>query len=194
MDRFTFHDDSSWFAVSTRSRQEKIAASMLGYIAITNFLPLLNQERQWSDRKQMISMPLFPGYVFVHIPRSNEFQLRVLKVPGVADFVRNRTGPLPIPDQEIEAVRAVLACGVGCSPYPFLKAGDRVRVVRGALAGIEGKLIRSGSQSKLVISIEMIQRSIAASVMEADIEPLTFSSVDRSSTDTALLPTAEGFR
>src|SRR6201994_2871749 len=186
--------EASWYAVSTKSRQEKVVASMLDYLEVANFVPLVKEERRWSDRKQIVAMPLFQGYVFVRITTSGEFQLRVLKVPGVVDFVRSRTGPLAIPDREIEDVRAVLACGVGCSPYPFLKAGDRVRVVRGALAGIEGKLIRSGSQSKLVISIEMIQRSIAASVMEADIEPLTFSSVDRSSTDTALLPTAEGFR
>jgi transcription antitermination factor NusG len=166
------HGAASWYAVSTRSRQEKIAASMLGHIAIANFLPIVNQERQWSDRKQMVALPLFPGYVFVHIPFTNELQIRVLKVPGVVDFVRNRTGPLPIPDEEIEGVRAMVTHGIACSPVPYLKAGDRVRVVRGVLAGIEGRLIRSGSQSKLVISIEMIQRSVAVSVSEADIEPL----------------------
>ena len=165
-------NQASWYAVSTKSRQEKVIASMLDYLAVANFLPLINEERRWSDRKQMVAMPLFQGYVFVRIPTSGEFQLRVLKVPGVVDFVRSRTGPLTIPDREIEDVRAVLAHGVGCSPCPFLKAGDRVRVVRGALAGIEGTLIRSGSQSKLVISIEMIQRSIAASVAQSDVEPV----------------------
>jgi transcription antitermination factor NusG len=166
------HGTASWFAVSTRSRQEKIAATMLGHISITSFLPILKQERQWSDRKQMVDLPLFPGYVFVRIASTNELQLRVVKVPGIVDFVRNRTGPVPIGEKEIEAVRAMITHGVECSPFPFLKAGDRVRVVRGALAGMEGKLIRSGTQSKLVISIEMIQRSVAASVTEADIEPV----------------------
>jgi transcription termination/antitermination protein NusG len=166
------HGAASWFAVSTRSRQEKIAAAMLGHIAITTFLPILKQERQWSDRKQMVELPLFPGYVFVRIRPTNELQLRVVKVPGVVEFVRNRTGPVPIAENEIEAVRAMITHGVECSPFPFLKAGDRVRVVRGALTGMEGKLIRSGKQSKLVISIEMIQRSVAAIVMEADIEPV----------------------
>jgi transcription antitermination factor NusG len=165
------HDDASWYAVSTRSRQEKVAASMLEYMAVANFLPLLNQERQWSDRKQMVNLPLFPGYVFVRIGRSSELQLRVLKVPGIVDFVRNRTGPMAIPEKEIESVRAALSHGVGCSPHPFLKAGDRVRVVRGALAGVEGTLIRCGSQSKLVISVEMIQRSVSVSVAESDVEP-----------------------
>jgi transcription antitermination factor NusG len=165
-------NQASWYAVSTKSRQEKVIASMLDYLAVPHFLPLLNQERRWSDRKQIVAMPLFQGYVFVRITTSGEFQLRVLKVPGIVDFVRSRNGPLPIPDREIEDVRAVLAHGVNCSPHPFLKAGDRVRVVRGPLAGLEGTLIRSGSQSKLVLSIEMIQRSVAASVTESDVEPI----------------------
>jgi transcription antitermination factor NusG len=164
--------ETSWYAVSTKSRQEKVVASMLDYLEVANLLPLVKEEHRWSDRKQMVAMPLFQGYVFVRITPSGEFQLRVLKVPGVVDFVRSRSGPLPIPDREIEDVRAVLSHGVGCSPYPFLKAGDRVRVMRGPLAGIEGTLIRSGSQSKLVISIEMIQRSVAASVAEFDVEPV----------------------
>jgi transcription antitermination factor NusG len=164
-------DGASWYAVLTRSRQERVAALMLEYMMIANFLPLLSQERRWSDRKQMVNLPLFPGYVFVRIARSSELQLRVLKIPGVVGFVRNQTGPLPVPDREIEDVRAVLSHGIGCSPYPFLKAGDRVRVVRGALVGLEGTLIRCGSQSKLVISVEMIQRSVAVSVNESDVEP-----------------------
>src|ERR1700722_20030096 len=165
-------NQASWYAVSTRSRQEKVIASMLDYLAVANFLPLINEERRWSDRKQMVAIPLFQGYVFVRITTSGEFQLRVLKVPGVVDFVRSRSGPLGIPEKEIQDVRTVLTYGVGCSPHPFLKAGDRVRVARGPLAGIEGRLIRRGSQSKLVISIEMIQRSVAAVVAESDVEPV----------------------
>jgi transcription antitermination factor NusG len=162
----------AWYAVLTRSRQEKIAASMLDYLAVANFLPLTTQERRWSDRKQMVSVPLFPGYLFVRIVRSNEALLRVLKIPGVVDFVRNRNGPIAIPEKEIDDVHAVLAHGRGCAPHPFLLAGDRIRVTRGALAGIEGTLIRNGSQSKVVISVEMIQRSVAVNVDLADVEPI----------------------
>src|ERR1700723_357279 len=166
-------DGASWYAVLTRSRQERVATLMLEYMMIANFLPLLSQERRWSDRKQMVNLPLFPGYVFVRIARSSELQLRVLKIPGVVGFVRNQTGPLPVPDREIEDVRAVLSHGIGCSPYPFLKAGDRVRVVRGALVGLEGTLIRCGSQSKLVISVEMIQRSVSIDVALSSVEPVS---------------------
>jgi transcription antitermination factor NusG len=141
------HNGASWYAVTTKSRQEKVVASMLEYLEVPNFLPLIKEERRWSDRKQMVAVPLFQGYLFVRITTSGEFQLRVLKVPGVVDFVRARGGPLPIPNKEIEDVRV-------------------------PLAGIEGTLIRSGSQSKLVISVEMIQRSVAASVAESDVEPV----------------------
>jgi transcription elongation factor/antiterminator RfaH len=166
------YTETLWYAVLTRSRQEKIAASMLEYLEVANFLPLLSQERRWSDRKQMVNAPLFPGYLFVRIATTAELLLRVLKVPGVVDFVRSSTGPLPIPESEIQNVRAALSSGVACSPYPFLRVGDRVRVVRGPLAGVEGTFIRNGSQSKLVISVEMIQRSVSISVAESEVEPV----------------------
>jgi transcriptional antiterminator NusG len=146
---------------------------MLEYLNVANFLPLIREERRWSDRKQIIATPLFQGYVFVRIAATAELLLRVLKVPGVVDFVRSRSGPLAIPDNEIADVRSVLARGIGCSPCPFLRAGDRVRVVRGPLTGLKGTFARSGSQSKLVISVEMIQRSIGVSVNETDVEPIS---------------------
>jgi transcription antitermination factor NusG len=142
---------------------------MLGNLDVEHFLPLLSQNRRWSDRTQKVLMPLFPGYLFVRIVRTAEYQLRVLKVPGVVDFVRNSTGPLPIPAHEIEGIRTLLSSGAACSPHPFPKAGDRVRIVRGPLAGLEGTLARGEAQSKLVISVEMIQRSVAISVLESDV-------------------------
>jgi transcription termination/antitermination protein NusG len=172
MDKATSRGEALWYAVSTRSRQEKIAASMLENLEVAHFLPLIEEERQWSDRKQKVALPLFPGYLFVQIARSNELQLRVLKVPGVVNFVGNQSGPLAIPESEIESIRTALFHGFGCSPHPFLQAGDRVRVVRGALAGIEGTLIRCGVQSKIVISVEMIQRSVSISVTASDVEPV----------------------
>lgn len=185
------HHQSSWYAISTKSRQEKVVSAMLEYMDVANFLPLVVEERRWSDRKQMIAMPLFQGYVFVRIATTAELLLRVLKVPGVVDFVRSRSGPLAIPDGEIAAVRAVLVHDVGCTPYPFLRAGERVRVVRGALAGIEGTYIRRGSQSKLVISVEMIQRSVAISVAETDVDHV--SSLMTPQSAPAPLPSAGGY-
>jgi transcription antitermination factor NusG len=145
---------------------------MLEYLEVTHFLPLVNEVRKWSDRKQLVVLPLFPGYLFVRIPILNETQLQVLRVPGITRFVGDSNGPLAIPDGEIESLRTVLARKIPCSLCPFLKVGDRVRVVRGALSGIEGTLTRCKPGSKLIISVEMIQRSVAIDVSVSDVEPV----------------------
>src|SRR5271165_2704368 len=125
---------SRWFAVWTRSRQEKVAASVLQTLGVPHFLPLQSELRQWSDRKRTVSVPLFSGYLFVRINLLKDSKLRILKTPGVVGFVGNNSGPLPIPDQQIIDIRSVLAKGVEYSVLPYLEEGDRVRVVRGVLA------------------------------------------------------------
>jgi transcription antitermination factor NusG len=162
-----------WYAVSTRSRQEKVAANILQALGIIHFLPLQLQKRQWSDRIQAINVPLFPGYLFVHIDLWSSVKLDVLKTPGITRFVGDRTGPLPIQRSEIEAIQRLVHCGSDCAPQPYLKQGDRVRVVNGALAGMEGILVRVGSKARMVISIEIIHRSLGITVSESDVEPVT---------------------
>jgi len=161
-----------WYAVWSRSRHEKMVASALTNVGVTTFLPLVTETHRWSDRRKSVDVPLFPGYVFVQIPNSPEAQLRVLKTSGVVQFVGNRQGAVPIEDKEISDVRAVLEQKIGCSPYPFLKLGQRVRIRGGFLDGIEGVLIGHDSASKLVISIELIQRSLAVSIYNFDVEPV----------------------
>jgi transcription antitermination factor NusG len=161
---------SRWFAAWTRSRQEKAAASLLQALGVPHFLPLQSEIRQWSDRKQTVEVPLFSGYVFVRIDPSQENKLQVLKTPGIVGLVGNHQGPVPIPDRQIEDIRIVLDRRVDCLVLPPLAEGDRVRVVRGALQGVEGKLLRSNSTLRLVISIEMIHKSLAVSVSRQDVE------------------------
>ena len=180
-----FDPDTRWYAVSTRSRQERVASATLDALGIPLFLPLESQVRQWSDRKQVVTVPLFPGYLFVRTDPWSKAKLDVLRAPGVVGFIGNHTGPLPIPDCQIEYIRTAFTRGVRCSSHAFLKEEDRVRVVRGALTGIEGTLLRTGSKAQLVISIEMIQRSVAMTVSEQDVEPILSDSargldVDRS--------------
>jgi transcriptional antiterminator NusG len=117
-------------------------------------------------------VPLFASYLFVQIPSSRESQVQVLKVPGVINFVGNQSGPLSIPEKEIDDVRSVLSQRVDCSPCAFLKIGERVRIIGGALDGIEGTLIGRGPDTKLVISIELIQRSMAVSVYGFNVKPV----------------------
>jgi transcription antitermination factor NusG len=162
--------DSSWYAVWTRSRQEKAAAGMLSSLGVRHYLPLKSELRQWSDRKQPVEVPLFTGYLFVCMNPLKESKLNVLKVPGVVAFVGNQTGPLPIPDKEIEDIKTVLSAQTCFSVSPSLKEGDRVRVIRGALRGVEGTMIRACSESRLLISIDMIRQSLAVSISPEDVE------------------------
>jgi transcription antitermination factor NusG len=164
--------EARWFAVWTRSRQEKTAAAMLDSLGVPHFLPLKSESRQWSDRRQTVSVPLFSGYLFVRMNLLVDRKLCVLQVPGVAGFVGNSQGPLPIPDQQVEAVRAVVERGAGCTVHSLLEAGSLVRVVRGPLTGVEGRLVRVNSASRLVVSIELIHRSLAVSVATEDVEPV----------------------
>src|ERR1700744_2312817 len=125
MREHTIQEQGSWYAVSTRSRQEKLATLALKSLGIKTFLPLIVEERRWSDRRKVVEIPLFSGYLFVQIRRTVEAQLTVRQVPGVVNFVGNQNGPLAVPDIELGSVRAMLSRGIGCSPCPFIQAGDR---------------------------------------------------------------------
>ena len=161
-----------WYAVFSRSRHEKIAATALTNTGVTTFLPLVSEMHSWSDRRKLVDVPLFPGYVFVQIPNTAEAKLHVLKTSGIAQFVGNRQGAISIPDKEISDVRVLLEQKISCSPHPFLQLGQRVRIRGGSMDGVEGILVGCDSASKLVISIELIQRSLAVSVYNLDVEPI----------------------
>jgi transcriptional antiterminator NusG len=168
----TVSNEPRWYALLCRSRHEKLVATALSNTGIANLLPTVSEVHYWSDRHKLVDTPLFPGYVFVQIAKATGAQLRVLKTSGVVRFVGNRQGPLAIPEQEISDVQTVLKQKVHCSPYPFLRLGQRVRICGGALDGIEGVLVGRDSDSKLVISIELIQRSLAVSVYNLDVQPV----------------------
>jgi transcription termination/antitermination protein NusG len=167
-----FKNELCWYAVVSRSRHEKLAAAALTNTGITAFLPVVSEMHSWSDRRKLVDVPLFPGYVFVQIPNSGEAKSRVLRTSGVVQIIGNRSGAVPIPDKEISDVRAVLEHKVSCSSHPFLRLGQRVRIRGGSMDGVEGILVGCDSPSKLVISIELIQRSLAVSVYNLDVEPI----------------------
>jgi transcription antitermination factor NusG len=162
--------ETRWYAVWTRSRQEKATSSLLDSLGVQHYLPLKSELRQWSDRKQMVETPVFSGYLFVHINLMTKSRLQVLKSPGVVALVGNQSGPLPIPDREIEDIRTVLAARVVYSLHSSLQNGDRVRVIRGVLAGVEGTLVRNNPESRLLVSIDMIRQSLAVRVSPEDVE------------------------
>ena len=168
----TFEKDNwspEWFAVRTRSRQEKVAAAMLEGLSVPTFLPLKSEIHQWSDRKREVITPLFSGYLFVQLDIARDSRLPVLKVPGIVGFVGNHAGPIPIPDQQIENIRALLESGVDYTVGPLLKEGDRVRVMRGSLSGMEGTLTRTNSETRLILSVDLVKRSLIISVSREDV-------------------------
>ncbi len=156
-----------WYAVCTRANHEKCAATQLEQRSIEHFLPLYESVRKWKDRRKLLEFPLFPGYLFVRI-RLQE-RLRVLLTPGVVRLVGFDNRPAALPDAEIEALRSVLVQGVHSEPHPYLSVGRKVRIKRGALAGMEGVLIRKKGRVRLVLSIDLIRRSAMIEVDSADV-------------------------
>ena len=158
----------AWFALYTRHQHEKkVADSLLGK-GIEVFLPLYSAAHRWKDRVKQLSLPLFPNYVFVFVELEARFA--ILTSPGIYDFVRAAGRPAAIPLREIEAVRKALEKGISVEPHPFLKSGDRVRLKNGPLEGLEGLLVRKKSFYRLVLSVELLARSISVEVDVADVE------------------------
>jgi len=157
-------DDRLWFAVQTWPRYEKRVAAELGSKSIDAFLPLQPAVHQWSDRLRTVQLPLFPNYVFVRIAERLDSRISVLRTTGVSNFVGPRGIGTSIPESEIESVRMLLKRGITCESYPFLRAGDRVRIRGGSLDGVEGTLVGKNEDLSLVVSIQIIQRSLAVRI------------------------------
>jgi len=154
----------SWYAVQTRSRHEKKVAEEIDRKGICAFLPLINSVRCWSDRRQEVELPLFPGYVFVHTTTDPEARVSVLRTNGVAWFVGSQGRGTPIPDKQIEYIRLILDQKVPCEPYPFLEINQRVRIRGGSLDGVEGVLVAKNNDQSLLVSIDLIKKSVLVRV------------------------------
>ena len=155
---------SNWYAVQTRSRQEKKLLRQLECDGFTSFLPLLNRVSYWSDRQKIIQEPLFPGYLFVRIDWAPESRNAVLRKPGAVTLVGSKGLGTPIPDKQIDDIKTLLVRNVEWKHFPFLSVGDRVRVRGGALDSVEGILLRENQDKTLVISVHAIQRSLSIRV------------------------------
>lgn len=145
---------------------------MLGEKDINYFLPAIKEIRHWSDRRKVIEQPLFAGYVFVRIPGKDEPRVSVLRTDGVVGFVGSHGRGTPIPDSEIETIQTLLSSRVPFEPYPFLRIGQKVRIRGGYLDGIEGVLAGKNADRSVVISVELIQRSLAVHVSGFELEPV----------------------
>lgn len=159
-----------WLAVQTWPRYEKKVATELTRKQIEVFLPLVASERQWSDRRQTVQLPLFPSYLFVRAPETFASRICVLHTNGVINFVGARNVGTAIPETEIESVRTLLGRGIAFTNHPFLSVGQRVRIRGSSLDGVEGILVAKNSDLSLVVSIQIIQRSLAIRVAGYRIE------------------------
>jgi transcription antitermination factor NusG len=151
----------SWYAVQTWPQYEKKVTAEFQRKDVETFLPLLSSKRQWSDRRRIVQVPLFPSYVFVRIAPGPSARIPVVRTNGVGGFVGVRGIGVPIPDSEIESVRLLLARGVTFQQHPFLNVGRRVRVRGGSLDGVEGILLAKNDDLSLVVSVQIIQRSVS---------------------------------
>jgi transcription antitermination factor NusG len=160
----------NWFAVHTSSCQEKRVALHLSNREIEHFLPVSRNSRKWKNGCTMlIEQPLFPGYLFVKIPRTD--RVRVLELPGVHSIVSNGREPIALPGEEIERLRE----GIGqfnVEPCPYLNIGERARIIRGALQGMTGIIARKKKGLRLILSLDAIMKSISVEIDERDLEAI----------------------
>jgi transcription antitermination factor NusG len=159
-----------WYAIYTCANHERKIADQLANRGIEHFLPQYESVRRWKDRKVRLQVPLFPGYLFVHLALQN--RVGVLQVPGVVRFVGFDGRAIPVSEEDLARVREFFKQGLRAEPHPFLTVGRRVRVERGPLAGMQGILVRRKNKVRFVVSVELIMRSVSVEMDEADLEPI----------------------
>lgn len=157
-----FAEPFPWYGIRTRSNHERVAAIVLNGKGYDPYLPLYHLRRRRADAVVESEHPLFPGYVFCRFD-SNK-RLPILMTTGVISVVGIGREPVAIPDEEIEAVKAVLRSGLPAEPCDYLREGQRVRVTEGSLEGVEGILVKRKNQSRMVVSVTMLQRSISVEI------------------------------
>ena len=168
-------EKSPWCAIYTRHQHEKTVSEMLHVKGFEVFLPLYESVRRWKDRKKLLSLPLFPCYVFVR--GAIERRLPVLTTPGVHMIISRGERVSTIPEEEIEAIRRTVQGEFRVEPHPFLRCGERVRVVRGSLEGVEGILARKKNLYRLVLSVDMLAQSVSVEIDALDVVPVVQGSV-----------------
>jgi transcription antitermination factor NusG len=160
--------EERWYAAYTCANHEKRVAAQLLARAVEHVLPFYSSLRRWKDRRVLVDMPLFPGYVFVRLALCQ--RLRVLQIPSVVRLVGFGGQPHALADEEVALLRGSLAGAARFAPHPYLRTGSRVRIARGPLRGVEGILVRKKSQFRVVLSIDVIACSASVEVDSADIE------------------------
>jgi transcription antitermination factor NusG len=172
------HDSRSakypWFALQVRSRHESCVADYLNGQGYEWFLPLYKSRKRWSDRIKEVESPLFPGYLFCRFNQHD--RLPILKTPGVIQIVGFNRIPAVVEESEIRALQTLMVAGVPNHPCPFVELGDTVRIESGPLRGLEGILMDFKGHHRLVLSVTLLQRSVAVEIDSALVTPVTSAS------------------
>lgn len=163
---------SKWYAIEVTYRKEKAVAEALYRKGFECYLPLYESRRAWSDRIKVMSVPLFGGYLFCRLEPESR-RMPILMTPGVRQFVGLSGEPEPIPDIEIESIRLALESGVPLEPCDRLETGNRVLVKCGAFEGVEGSFVRYQGKDRLILTVSLIQRSVAVEIDRAWVESVS---------------------
>ena len=163
-------NNCEWYALHVRERYEKIAASQLSGRGYEVYLPTYQSKRRWSDRTKTLEVPLFPTYMFCRFDFRQ--RLPILTVPGVNFIVGVGKTPAPVEVKELDAVRLAVSSGLHCEPWPFLEAGHSVRVEHGPLTGLEGFVLNVKNSYRLIISVNLLGRSVSVEVDRDSVKPI----------------------
>jgi transcription antitermination factor NusG len=158
-----------WFAVTVKPQHERATAEQLQAKALEAYVPLYRDRRRWSDRVKTIEVPLFLRYVFCRF--DCEDRARVLKTPGVLSIVSFDGKPCPVSDEEIHAVKTMVDSGMPVTVWPYVRAGQRVRIREGSMSGLEGILVREKAGYRIVVNVELLNRGVAVEIERDLVEP-----------------------
>jgi transcription antitermination factor NusG len=164
------YQEPKWYALAVGYQHEQQTERALRSKGLETLVPMYSSQRQWSDRIKEIRLPVFAGYILCHFALMQ--RLQVTDTLGVGKIVGFGGTPAAIDDSEIDGIRLVMESKQPWAPWPYLKAGDRVRVERGPMRGLEGTLLRTKDALRLVISVELLQRSMAVELDREAIQPI----------------------
>lgn len=163
--------DSSWYAIEVRTGQEATVAAVLETKGLATLLPTHTARRRWSDRVKQIRVPLFPGYVFCRLPVDGSGP-RAVTTKGVLRIVGFGGGPQALADSEVRLLECLVQAGSSAVPWPYIEPGRRVRIDNGPFAGLDGTVLKAPKGLRLVVSLDLLQRSVAVELDRQDIIPM----------------------
>jgi len=164
--------DVAWYAVQTSYRCEQRIAQALTIKGFQTYLPVLRETHQWKDRRKVIDVPAFSGYLFVNYEPNLRNRVKILETSGIVRLLGGNHTPIPVSDTEIEAVRRTVSSGVDCARCESLVPGVWVEVIQGPLAGVQGRLARIKSGLRLIVTISAFSQAISAELGLNDVKPL----------------------